>query len=274
MAGVQVEILQSAGVIVLAIAGALTGVWFSRRKSKTWILGFLLPLILILMVGLPRRHYPLSFVLPFSWLVAGRIEFALVAPLAAMLMATPIARLPNVRMRWITGTFVALFIVQASVLPFLMPAIQRPMLSQLVTRIKSDGVCRQSTDYTCGPAASVTAIHSFGLPAEESEIALLAHTSRATGTEPDVLAAALQSRYAGKGLTFDYRAFHSAAELPHDRPTIALINYKFLVDHYVTVLKATDTEVLIGDPLSGRYSQTFADFERDWRHVGIVVGQK
>lgn len=270
----NIELFQSLGVVLLAMAGAIAGVWFARRTSAAWILGFLLPLIVVLMIGLPRRVYALSFIVPFKWLVAGRVEFALIAPLAAMMMTTPIARLPKSRMRWACSVFVAVFIVQASVLPFLMPLIQRPMLAALHTQIDSNGVCRQSSDYTCGPAAAVTALRVYGVNAEESEIALLAHTSRSTGTEPDVLAAALQDRYGKEGLTFEYRAFKSAAELPRDKPVIALINYQFVVDHYVTVLGVTDHKLIIGDPLSGRVGEAYSDFESDWRMVGIVVGRR
>ncbi len=269
-----VEILQTLGVVVLALAGAAAGLWFARRTTKAWLVGFFIPLLLILIIGLPRRFYVLGFHPPFKWLVAGRTEFALVGPLAAMLMTTPIARLPSRRMRWICGAFVAMFIMQAAVLPFLMPWIQRPLMSSLVTQIDAKGVCRQSTDYTCGPAAAVTALRAIGIAAEEKDIALLAHTSRSTGTEPDVLAGVLQERYGNEGLICEYRAFQSAADLPRDRPVIALINYQFVVDHYVTVLKVEGNELIIGDPLNGRTRESIEDFERDWRKVGIVVGRK
>lgn len=68
--------------------------------------------------------------------------------------------------------------------------------------------CLQSNDYNCGPAAAVTALRKLGLPAEEGEIAILAHTSSATGTPPDVLARALQDRYEKEGLASHYRIFH------------------------------------------------------------------
>jgi predicted double-glycine peptidase len=264
-------LLPSLATVALAVLGAAIGVWFARRPGRLWILGFLLPLVGILLIGLPRRHYPLSFVPPFSWLVAGRIEFALVAPLAAMLMATPIARLPRARLRWATGAFVAVFILQASVLPFAMPAIQRQAMANLRTTVKPDGVCRQSTDYTCGPAAAVTALRAVGIEATESGLAIAAHTSRATGTEPDVLAEVLRDRYGDRGLTVEYRPFAAARDLPRGRPVIALINYQFLVDHYVTVLDVDDETVLVGCPISGRYRVKHADFEREWRKVGIVL---
>lgn len=269
-------LLQSLGVILLAIIGALAGVWFGRRTSRWWIVGFIAPLVLILLVGAPRRHYPLSFVPPFSWLVAGRIEFALVAPLACMLMATPISRLKERRTRWLAGAFVAVFVMQASVLPFLMPAIQRDALSKLETRVGRDGVCKQSTDYTCGPAASVTALRAVGINATEAELALLASTSRSTGTEPDVLAAALEERFRADGLKCEYCPFTSASELPRDRPTIVLINYKFLIDHYIAVLGTDDAgNYIVGDPLEGRRStMTGEQLEAVWRRVGIVLSRE
>jgi hypothetical protein len=217
------EILQSLGIAVAAVLGGFLGIWFARRRSVLWLAGFILPLILILMIGATRRWYPLGFVVPFSWLVAGRTEFAIVGPLAAMMMFTPIARMPRTRLRMMVSCFVPIFIVQSSILPFLMPGIQRRELAKLTTTITRDGVCRQSTDYTCGPAAAVTALRAVGISATEADIALLAHTSRSTGTEPDVLADVLQTHFADKGLTCIYRPFHNAAELPTDRPIIALI---------------------------------------------------
>jgi predicted double-glycine peptidase len=267
-----IEILQSLGVIALACVGAIIGIWFARRKNAWWTAGFFLPLIVILMIGMTRRWYPLGLMIPFRWLVEGRTEFALIAPLASMLMCTPITRMPDIRSRTMAGIFVALFVVQASVMPFLMPGLQKAELAKLQTNIPSDGVCRQSTDYTCGPAAAVTAMRALGVNVDEGEIAVLAHTSRSTGTEPDVLAEALQSRYAAQNLCCTYRSFHSAADLPADRPTIALINYKFLVDHYITVLKVGKNQLTIGDPLSGITQESFDEFERDWRKVGIVIG--
>jgi predicted double-glycine peptidase len=271
---VTTALLQSFGISLLAITGGFAGIYFARGRSGWWVAGFILPLLIILMIGLPRRFYPLAFVAPFKWLVAGRIEFALVAPLAAMMMATPIARLPRRQTRWIAGVFVALFIVQASIMPFLMPAIQQPAMAALKTNIGADGVCRQSTDYTCGPAAAVTALRALGLPAQESDLAVAAHTSLSTGTEPDVLADVLADRYGSQGLRITFRSFANCRDLPRGCPVIALINYKFLVDHYVAILEVGDDWLIVGDPLGGRSRMSHEEFERDWRRVGIVLSRK
>jgi predicted double-glycine peptidase len=264
-------LLQSAGVIALAIVGGIIGGWFARRKSLLWLVGFILPIIPVLMIGLARRWYPLGLQVPFRWLVMGRTQFAVTAFATAVLMFTLIGRLPKARLRRMVGIFMVLLIFQACVMPFLMPGIQHNQIAALQTRITRDGVCLQSTDYTCGPAAAVTALRALGLHADEAELALLANTSRSTGTQPDMLASALQDHFAAQHLRCDYRAFTSAADLPADHPTIALIRYQFLVDHYVTVLKVGKNHLTIGDPLTGLTDETFDDFEKDWRRVGIVL---
>src|SRR5215471_20022654 len=103
---------------------------------------------------------------------------------------------------------ITLALTSMAITPFLAPAFNRGYLSRLETRVDANGVCRQSNDYTCAPAAAVTALRKLGLPAEEGELAILAHTSSLTGTEPDVLASELQKRYGAQNLLAQYRAFH------------------------------------------------------------------
>jgi len=45
----------------------------------------------------------------------------------------------------------------------------------------------------------------------------------------------------------------------------------FLPDHWVTVLEVTDSEVIIGDPLSGEDRLSYQDFANRWRFMGIVL---
>lgn len=206
-----------------------------------------------------------------SW---GRLDHALLGFFASMTMATPIMRLPRVRTRAICFVFLGVFVIHSCVMPFLMAGLQKQEIAGLKTRLPADGVCRQSTEYTCGPAATVTALHAVGINAGESEIALLSHCNRITGSEPRVLEAILNQQYADKHATFTYQPFDHARDLPRDRPTIAVVNFKYMVDHYVAVLKVTDDGLLIGDPLVGEVKQTFEQFESTWRRVGIVVDKR
>jgi predicted double-glycine peptidase len=179
--------------------------------------------------------------------------------------------LPRKRERLIVGLFMVVLVFVKSVWPFLAPLADRQQLAHLQTRVGMDGVCLQTTGYTCGPASAVTGLRKLGLPAEEANIAILSYTSSTTGTEPDILAGALQREYLKDGLRAEYRAFKDVSELRQAGLTLVVVKFGFLVDHFVTVLGVTDTEVIVGDPLNGLARMNYEDFLKKWRFCGIVL---
>ncbi len=263
--------LETLGALLLAGLGALLGWWFSRLPKPWWTLGYFLPLALVMLIGSTRGYSALEFVPPMSWLVAGRTEFALGGFIGTMVLTTPLMRLPRRRDRLAVVLFMGLLVALCSVWPFLAPAFNRGYLASLRTKIDPDGVCRQSTEYNCGPAAAVTALRKLGLPAEEGPIAIAAHTSTAIGTPPDMLGEALRELYPTNGLVCEYRHFNSVSELRHGGLTLAVIKFGLLVDHYVAVLAVTDREVVVGDPFLGRATYTHQQFQKKWRFAGIVL---
>jgi hypothetical protein len=266
-------LIETAGVTLLALAGVALGRWFARRPAPWWFLGYLLPLAIITLIGLAHRFRPLELLAPFSWLMAGRTEFAVFALVSTMVLTVPLVKLSRPRERAAVGVLAILMVAQVSILPFLAPAFIQAKLKSLVTQIDSDGVCRQNTDYTCGPAAAVTLLRRMGWSAEEGELAQFCRTSPAMGTPPDVLASRLQSRFGHEGLKTDYRAFHSVRELADAGPTLALVKFSFLLDHYVAVLEVNNTTITVGDPLTGKTTLTHEEFDRRWRHVGVVFSK-
>lgn len=263
--------LESLGVALLAGAGVALARWISRLPKPYWFLGYLIPLLLVLLYAFASYMPAFIFVPPVSWIMMGRVKFAAFGTIAAMLLTTPLTRLPKRRMRIAVSVLIAVIVWQISIWPFLAPAFNRGYLSRLQTRIDAQGICRQSTDYNCGPAAAVTALRKLGLPAEEGEIAILTHASSATGTEPDVIAAELQKRYGPDGLTAQYLAFTNVLELKGACPVLAVVKFNFLIDHFVTVLAVTDKEVVVGDPLSGQTTLSHKEFEDQWRFLGVVL---
>jgi len=148
-----------------------------------------------------------------------------------------------------------------------MPAFSYQQLVDLKTLIDVDGVCIQSNSYTCGPAAAVTVLRQKGFRAEEGELAVWAHTTRFTGTQPDVLCRVIQDHC---GVPCREVFFHDISELRSCVPVVVTVTFAFLVDHFVTVLEVTDTTVVVGDPLEGRVELTREQFDRRWRGCGIV----
>ena len=54
-------------------------------------------------------------------------------------------------------------------------------------------------------------------------------------------------------------------------PTLVIVKFGLLLDHWLCVLEVTDTEVVVGDPLSGLTRLTHAEFAERWRRIGIVL---
>ena len=263
--------LESVAVTLLAVAGVLLGHWFSRLPKPYWAFGYFIPLTLIVIYGVAARNPALTLDPPISWMMMGRNKFAVIGFVATMVLTTPLSRLPGKRTRVYVAVLMLVIVSMMSVWPFLAPAFNRTYLSRLQTRLDTDGICLQSNDYNCGPAAAVTALRKLGFPAEEGEIAILAYTSIATGTPPDILARALKERYAKDGLESEFRVFKSIDELKSAGLTLAVIKHSFMLDHYVTVLEFTDDHVIVGDPLRGKIAIARAEFEKQWRFVGVVL---
>jgi hypothetical protein len=266
--------LEATGAASFAFAGVLLGYFFSRLPKPYWTFGYFIPLTLVLIYGV-AIHFPvLSFTPPISWMMMGRKKFAILGFIAAMLLTTPLSRLPLKRDRIVIFILMAMIIFFMSVWPFLAPAFNRDQLAQLKTRVGGDGICLQNTGYTCGPASAVTALRKLGFPAEEGQLAILSFTSSMTGTPPDILAEVLQTQYGKDGLVVEYRTFKNISELKQAGLTLAVVKFGFMIDHYVTVLEVTDSEIVVGDPLDGLDKMSYEEFQQKWRFVGIVLKRK
>jgi predicted double-glycine peptidase len=265
--------VETLGVITLAALGFAVGRICSRLPRPWWTIGYFLPLLLIVLIGLAHRFRTLEFVVPFTWLMAGRMEFILGAFVCTLVLTTPLSRLPKQRDRMAIGILMTAMVGLAFVPPFMAPALNRHTLAALPNQIDADGVCRQSTDYTCGPAAAVTALRLLDLDGTEGDLAILARTSNAMGTPPDLLARALRQRYAADGLEVEYRPFQSVADLDQPGYTLALVKFSFLMDHYVVVVEVSEDTVTVADPLTGLATLSHEDFARIWRRVGIVLSR-
>jgi len=266
----MIGILQTFAVLGLGLIGAKLGITLSKRR-RFWVLGVILSIPIIVAIALASRFPLLLFVAPFSWLMAGRTEYALYAFAIPLAFATLAPRLPLRRQRWVVAFGASFCTLYLALPPFLLPPLIRGYFAGLETVIDKDGVCIQSNGYLCGPAAAVTALRHLNLPGEEGELAILAYTTPMRGTAPDCLCAALHERLGQHGFKFELRYFTTVEELKAAGTTITVIKLSLLLDHYVAVLDVTDEGVIVGDPLQGRRTLTHEELRRRWRHLGIVI---
>ncbi|MBN2182703.1 MAG: hypothetical protein JW715_12395 [Sedimentisphaerales bacterium] len=262
---------ETIGVLVLAFLAFTVGLFIGKVKRRIWLLGYAIPLILIVLVALVRNFNQLRFYQPFSFINAGRREFVVFAFAIPMVFGTLIPRLARKREKILISIMLIFASVLFFVFPFMTPVFVRHKLENLQTRFSNDGICLQSTNYTCGPASAVTALSRLGIEAREGELAVLAYSSPQMGTADDLLARAIEKRYGNEGIRCSYRYFDSIEQLKQNCPTIAVVKHSFFVDHFIAVLEVTDDRVVVGDPIVGSYEYTYEQFRDKWRFVGIVL---
>jgi hypothetical protein len=261
--------LESLVVIAIALLAFIFGRWCSRLPKQYWLIGYIVPLAVVLVYCVAMFKPQLALIPPVSWMMIGRSRFVTFNVVTTLMLSVPLTRLPQRRNRAVVCALI-IVLSSISVVPFLAPAFNRGYLAGLKTRVDADGVCRQSSDYTCGPAAAVSALRRLGLPAEEGEIAILSHTSSLMGTEPDVLAKVLERHYRTNGVVIAYRAFKDVDELRDAGLTVAVLKFNALQDHCVTVFGLRTNGVLVADPLSGLSVLPTKEFEQKWQFVGIT----
>ncbi len=254
---------------------AIIGFELGRRSAalpgRWWSAGYWVAMAMVMIYATSLRAPACFMVKPIGWLLLGQKKFAAFGFVTALVLATPMQKLPQRRQRRAMKVLIVTFVSLLSIWPYLAPAFNQRQLAALRTNIDGDGVCLQGTGYTCGPAAAVTVLRKFGLPAEESQIALWAHSTSTTGTPPDILAATLEEHFSARGVTAHFRVFKDIAELRTALPALAVVKFNLFTDHYVAVLEISDTQVKVAEPLVGMVSEPLDDFVTRWRKSGVVV---
>ncbi len=262
---------ETAGVVLVAVLGVFLGRVFSGLRKPYWLLGYFLSFALIAILVLVRCNNALYFVRPFCWVTSGRFKFVILSLAVTTGLTILLSRLPRKCEKLLVCIIMVMVVTWFLILPFLVPALIKDHLSNIKTRLNAKGICFQSTNYTCGPAAAVTALGKLGLSAEEGEIAILSHSSPVAGTLPACLSSALKRRYGPVGLKCQYRRFDSIEQLRNAGLTLVMVRDSFLLDHCLAVLEVSDHTITIADPLAGTKSMSHEQFEKIWRFSGIVL---
>lgn len=165
-------------------------------------------------------------------------------------------------LRWVVALGLTLWLL----VPYLKPLLDPIALTGLHDEWR-DGVCLQSTESSCGPAAAATLLHSVGVNATERELARECFTSFG-GTENWHLARALRRR----GLTVRYVLTH---EQPDRVPTPAIAGVRLWdrhgPGHFLAVLESGDKGLVIGDPRLGRLQQGLDELRHDYWFSGFFM---
>lgn len=135
-------------------------------------------------------------------------------------------------------------------------------------RLGDDGICRQTTAWSCAPAAAVMFLDRHGIPADEREMAVLcASRPGLGGTSECGIARGLRRKMPGR------RVEATAPGRLEDLPTPSLVSVRlnWLVNHCVMVEGLDAEGVKVADPIDGRRTVPRELFLREWTGSAIHV---
>lgn len=267
-------IVETIAVSILALLGIILGAFLSKTRRPYCWSGFGVSFLLIGVLAAARFAPRISFTAPLSWIMIGRVRLVVTAVAVTIGLTTSIIHLRYAVQKCSVGILMVIIVGWFCISPFLAPAFVENDLAALKSNIDYQGICYQSRDYTCGPAAAVTALTRLGLHAEEGEIAVRAHSNPIIGTLPGCLSDAIRELYENEGLSCQYRYFDSLSQLERYPPVLVVIKDTFFTDHCVAVMGINDEAVTIADPVGGKRQMNRDTFERVWRCSGIVLERR
>jgi hypothetical protein len=145
---------------------------------------------------------------------------------------------------------------------------QRP--ATMDNRPGPDGMIRQSTMVTCGPAAGAMLLARAGIDATEGEVALACDCSPMFGTALPSLAGALGRLAAPAGRICRYRRLDYDRLVALRRPALIAIHLVSGLWHVVLVEEATPNGAVLADPLLGaRRKSSRATLTGQWDGVAV-----
>jgi hypothetical protein len=248
------------GALALVAALGAFSLTFRVARNRPWKLraAWLLLMAVLSFPACVMALYYLHVLPEWAWFYTFRSwpgsEFCVV-PLgaASALFAT---WLPRVLLVLPLGGFLG-----ASLVPYLKPVLWRIEEKDFADHWE-EGVCRQSTFSTCGPASLATILRRHGVEVTEREIAQSAHSYQG-GTEAWYLA-----RYArARGMKTRF-VLHESFDPDVEFPAIVGVK-NGTSGHFIAVLGCADGRVTVADLLYGRETLSFDEFHERYRSTGF-----
>jgi predicted double-glycine peptidase len=142
---------------------------------------------------------------------------------------------------------------------------------QLTGVVNDQGICHQTSGYSCAPASAVMLLHCYGVASTEQEMAGLCATksgaTRMAGTSDSGILRGLR-------LKLGTRATPVITVPVYERipvPSLVAIQLTPSLCHCILVSAVEPDQVRVLDPLYGKGSIPRAQFERTWCKAAISV---
>lgn len=127
------------------------------------------------------------------------------------------------------------------------------------------GMLKQSSPFTCAPAAAAMMLYREGVDVSEGEMAYWSGTNLMLGSSMYGVYLGLRQRLAGTNLRPHYRRCSEEDALLINRPFVAALNMPDTGPHAVLVSKREGSGISVADPYSGRHkSCSEPELKRWW----------
>ncbi len=261
------SILWFAGQFVAALLAAVLGWRVGKRSARLWRPVAVLAAVLMLLWPL-LRFFPTLALGVFDACLLIFVEVTGIVVPAAVLFAIAAEQLQQQRQRRAVRLLLLvclLYFVRSGAW-----MIGRPVPDMKISRY-NDGVCRQSTGYTCVAAALVTMLRGFGIESTETEMARLSYTEIGNGSTDMRAVCALQHKLAGRPLAVRYERMGYARLREIALPCLVPIKWGYYISHMVAVLEVHEDRVVLGDPLVGRREMPRGEFDEEWLSRAVFL---
>lgn len=141
----------------------------------------------------------------------------------------------------------------------------------MAAQFDANGICRQATRYSCGPAAAVTLSRLAGIEISEGRMARLSLLKPGEGVTALELCRGLNLALRPIGARASVQRVTDGGFGALQAPFLAELVRPRGARHCVVVLELRPGSVLVGDPARGRYACPTADFLEEWTGVAITV---
>lgn len=260
------------GVAGLAFAGLLAGAQIPRFGRKVSLSACLASVTIIFLLAALCRlpgysEHPLLFAL-----AAGRAKLVLLSWVVPFGLAAAMPYLLFRWEQWIIVGLIAISIYGFGVFPFLGSAMAASRFAGMPSAYDDNGLCRQSTSFTCAPAAAATALHRLGIAASESQLAILGRSCPYIGTTDFELLRSVETAGAGQ-IHCRYYPAETTLELHDNQVFLAILCQNSIINHCVAVFSISDKAVILADPADGMIAMTREQFNSIWSGKGILVSR-
>lgn len=260
-----------AAQLTLAIIAFVAGTRLARARRAAWITAASASLAVLLSWPL-LRFFPVRAIDLLGAPAIACIELTAMAIPAVLFFAIAARHVPrrsDARAILLLTAAAGIYFVRAG---WWMVSPGVPDLGP--ARYDANGVCLQSTEYTCVAASMVTLLRAQGVPANETEMARLAFTQVGGGATDSRTLWALQRKLQGTPLTPRYHRLDAPGLIAANKPCLVQLDWGFFVSHMVPVLDANADRVVLGDPLTGRRELPMPEFLAKWKKNAITLDSR